>query len=65
MKKTSFESKYIHCVTSPMDNIMAIFPKETGTFVGERCFISTVWKEFRGIITFNIHLVVSMRKGKS
>lgn len=65
MKETCFESKYIHHLTPPMDNIMAFFPKETGTFVGERCFISTVWKELREILTFNIHLVVAVRKRKS
>lgn len=41
---------------------MAFFPKETVTFVGERYFISTVRKELREILTFNIHLVVSMTK---
>lgn len=65
MKETSFESKYIHWVTVPVDNIMAFSPKEAGTFVGERCFISTIWKELRGILTLNIHLVVSMRKMSS
>lgn len=65
MKEASFESKYIHCVTVSMDNIITFFSKETDTLVGERCFISTVWKELRGVLGFNIHLVVSMRKRKS
>lgn len=65
MKETSFESKYIHGVAVPMDNIITFFSKETDTFVGERCFISTGWKELRGILAFNHHLVVSMRKRKS
>jgi len=41
---------------------MGIFPKETCTFVGEEYFISTVWEEFEGILTFNFYLVMSIRK---
>lgn len=35
LKETSSESKYISCFSAPVDNIIAFFPKEMCTFVGE------------------------------